>query len=95
MGKDLENMNHPQPPTPIFTDNYTARVLSNETLKIGQDKLMYMRFHWIRDRIKQNQHQILCLPGSSNKEDYFSKNHPPTHQRKMRSPFLRVNESIT
>ena len=95
MRQDLENMNHPQPPTPIFTDNITARGLSHETLKIGQEKFMDMRFHWIRDRIKQNQYQILWLPGSSNKADYFSKHHSPTHHRKMRPQFLRVDESIT
>lgn len=51
-----------------------------------------MRFHWIRDRVKQGQFQVLCLPGSSNREDYFSKNHSPTHHRKMRPMFLQLDD---
>ena len=90
----LENLNHPQTPTPLYTDNMTAKGLSNEELKMGQAKFMDMSFHWICDRIKEGHFQILWIPGSINKADYFSKNHSPTHHRKMRPFYLKVDESL-
>ena len=90
----LENLGHSQPPTPIFTDNLTSQGLANESLKMGQSKFMDMRFHLIRDRIKQGHFQILWLPGSNNKADYFSKHHSPTHHRKMRPIYLQLEASM-
>ena len=90
----LEDLNHTQPPTPLFTDNETAKGLAHETLKIGQAKFMDMRFHWIRDRIRQKQFQVLWIPGAFNRADYFSKHHSPTHHRKMRPQYLSMEESV-
>ena len=91
---DLENLNNPQPPTPLYTDNMTEKGLENEELKMGQSKFMDMSFHLIRDRIKEGHFQILWVPGSRNKEDYFSNHHSPTHHRKMRPLYLKVDESF-
>ena len=90
----LENLGHSQPTTPIFTDNITEKGLSNDSLKIGQSKFMDMRFHWIRDRVKQGQFQVLWLTGSSNYADYFSKHHSPTHHRKMRPMYLHLDAPL-
>ena len=30
---DLENLNHPQPPAPLYTDNMTEKGFANEELK--------------------------------------------------------------
>jgi len=40
----LEEMGHPQPPTPIQTDNSTANGFLNETMKQKRSKAMDMRF---------------------------------------------------
>ena len=40
---------------------------------------MDMRFHWLRDQSK---------PGSSNLADYWTKHHPASHHRNLRSEFL-------
>jgi hypothetical protein len=41
----LEELGHPQPPTPMMvTDNSTA----NESVKQKRSKAMDMRFYWIR-----------------------------------------------
>jgi hypothetical protein len=46
----LEFMGHPQPPTPMQTDNTTALgVVDNNVIK--KPKLMDMKYHWLRDRI--------------------------------------------
>ena len=49
----LVEMHHPQPPTPIQVDNYTAVGISNKSIKQKRSKAMDMRFYWIPDRILQ------------------------------------------
>jgi hypothetical protein len=47
----LEELGHPQPPTPLVTDNITAAGIPNDTIKQKRSKAMDMRFYWIRDRV--------------------------------------------
>ncbi|GAX19836.1 hypothetical protein FisN_11Lu298 [Fistulifera solaris] len=47
----LEEMNHPQPATPIVTDNSTASGIANDTVKQKRSKAMDMHFYWIHDRV--------------------------------------------
>jgi hypothetical protein len=49
----LEELEHPQPPTPMETDNTTATGYSNGTIKQKRTKAMDMRFYWIKDRVKK------------------------------------------
>ena len=51
----LEFLGHPQPATPIQTDNACANGIMNETVKVKRSKAMDMRFWWVRDRVKQKQ----------------------------------------
>jgi hypothetical protein len=46
---------HNQPATPIKTDNACAAGITIRTVKQRQSKAMDMRFHWIRNRVKQGQ----------------------------------------
>jgi hypothetical protein len=46
----LTEMGHTQPPTPLRTDNSTAFVILNETIKQKRSKAMDMRYHWLTDR---------------------------------------------
>lgn len=85
----LLDLGHNQPPTPIQTDNDTATGLANETIKQKHSKTVDMRFHWVRDRIEQEQFQVYWRPGSTNKADYFSKHHAPGHHRMMRTEYLK------
>ena len=43
-------MEHPQPRTPIQTDNLTAEGVVNNKIQSKHTKAMDMRFHWLRDR---------------------------------------------
>jgi hypothetical protein len=56
--KTLEELGHPQPPTPMETDNTTATGYSNDTIKQKRTKAMVMRFYWIKYRVKQGQFNV-------------------------------------
>jgi len=45
----LEFMGHPQPPTPMQTDNTTALGIINNNL-INKMKAMDIKYHWLRNR---------------------------------------------
>ena len=53
MGVRLEELGHPQPATPMRTDNSTAHGMMNKTEEQKQSKSMDMRFYWLQDRVKQ------------------------------------------
>ena len=63
----LEEMGHPQPPTPIQVDNSIVLGIATDTIKQRKYKAMDMRFYWIRDRINQDQFNIYRKPGSTAK----------------------------
>jgi hypothetical protein len=54
----LEELGHPQPPTPTETDNTTATGYSNGTIKQKRTKAMDMHFYWIKYRVKQGQFHV-------------------------------------
>jgi hypothetical protein len=41
----LEELGHPQPPTPIQTDNSTAAGVAKDTVKQKRSKVINMRFY--------------------------------------------------
>ena len=84
----LTEMGHPQPRTPIQTDNSTAEGVINSKIQPKRTKAMDMRFHWLRDREAQGQFRIYWRPGKTNLADYFTKHHPPMHHVNIRSEFL-------
>ena len=84
----LEYLGHPQPATPIQTDNSTADGILNGTVKQKRSKAIDMRFYWLRDRIEQKQFQVHWQPGSANFADYFTKHHPAKHHQNIRPAYL-------
>ncbi|KAI2502091.1 Reverse transcriptase (RNA-dependent DNA polymerase) [Fragilaria crotonensis] len=84
----LEEMGHPQPATPMATDNSTASGIATDTVKQKRSKAIDMRFYWIRDRVRQGQFQIYWSKGTTNRADYFSKHHPASHHQAIRSTYL-------
>jgi hypothetical protein len=84
----LEELGHPQPPTPIQTDNSTAAGIANESVKQKRSKAIDMRFYWIRDRVRQGQFLVYWKKGILNKADYFTKHHPTSHHRAIRSSYF-------
>jgi hypothetical protein len=84
----LIDMGHPQPLTPIQTDNACAAGIANDTVKQRRSKAIDMRFYWIKDRVKQGQFLVHWRRGADNNADYFTKHHPTSHHRIMRSQYL-------
>ena len=85
----LAEMGHPQPPTPMQTDNSTAEGIINSKVQPKRTKAMDMRFHWLRDRgVNQRQFRFYWRPGPYNYADYWTKHHPASHHRNMRAEFL-------
>jgi hypothetical protein len=84
----LIDMGHPQPPTPLKTDNSTAYGILTSLVRQKHSKPFDMRFYWLKDRIKQNQFQVYWKPSTENRADYFTINHPPAHHRAMQSHYL-------
>jgi hypothetical protein len=54
----LEELGHPQPPTPLHTDNITSTGYNNGTIKQKRTRAMDMRFYWVKDRVKQRQFHV-------------------------------------
>jgi hypothetical protein len=84
----LQDLGHPQPPTPIQTDNSCAAGIANGTVKQRRSKAIDMRFYWVRDRVAQSHFVVHWRRGSDNLADYFTKHHSPAHHRLMRSRYL-------
>jgi hypothetical protein len=62
----LQELGHPQPPTPIATDNSTASGIANDSVKQRRSKAMDMRFYWVRNRVRQGQFHIYWKQGALN-----------------------------
>ena len=79
----LIKMGHPQPPTPLKTNNTTAQEILTGKFRQKRSKSIDMRFWWLKDRTEQKQFRAELGPGKGNLADYTTKFHIPTHQRKM------------
>jgi len=84
----LREMGHPQPPTPMQTDNSTANGVLNNNVQPKRTKAMDMRFHWLRCRMAQAQFRFHWRPGPFNLGDYWTKHHSPAHHRNFRREIL-------
>ena len=84
----LEEMGHPQPPTPIQTDNSTAEGVVNNKVQPKRMIPMDMRFYWLRCRINQKQFRFHWRPGTTNLADYWTKHHPGIHHKNFRREIL-------
>ena len=84
----LIELGHPQPATPIQTDNECANGILNGTVKQRRSKAIDMRFYWLQDRVEQGQFRVYWQPGNSNLGDYLSKHHAPAHHQRMRPLYL-------
>jgi hypothetical protein len=63
-------------------DNTSAIGIATDSVKQKRSKAVDMRFHWIRDRVRQAQFTITYIPTQQNLADYFTKNLPfEAHQQ--------------
>ena len=88
----LIQMGHPQPPTPIKTDNTTARDFAYNNIAIKKAKSWDMRCYWIRDRENQMHFKIYWKKGTDVKDpnhaDYYTKHHSTIHHKGVRHRYI-------
>jgi hypothetical protein len=89
MRTTLQEMGHPQGPTPVQFDNKCATGILTDTQR--RSKAMDMRFYWLRDRVRQAQFHVHWKPGNSNLGDYPTKHHPTKHHIAVRPTYVMNN----
>ena len=78
----LAEMGHKEPPTPMQTDNSTARGVVNNNIQTQHTQAMDMRLHWLRCCKAQCQFRFFWCPGTTNRADYRTKHHCAAHHIK-------------
>ena len=89
----LIEMGHPQPATPMKTDNSTATSIINKTIKQKRSKAIDMRFYWLCDRVTQGMFNVYWEPGLNNLADYPTKHHSGTHHKAVCGIYLYQKDS--
>ena len=82
-------LNHPQPDTPLKTDNSTEAGFVYYNIHKKRSKSWDMRYHWLRDKQTQQQFNIFWEKGANNNADYCTKHHPTAHQRSERAKYIQ------
>ena len=85
----LVALNHPQPPTPIKTDNSTANGFIHKNIHQKRSKSWDMRYYWLRDKMTQKKLHVFWEKGLSNNADYFTKHHPTKYHQLIRPKYIR------
>ena len=94
-------MNHPQPPTPVKTDNTTAQAFTYNNITIKKAKSWDMRYYWLRDRENQLHFKISWKKGTDNDDpnhaDYYTKHHSTIYHKGIRHNYVhdKVNYMAT
>ena len=84
----INEMGHPQPTTPVTTDNSTAQGLITKSMIPKAAKAYDMRFNWLKCRQAQRQFDFIWRRGNRNRADYHSKRHPTKHYIEKRPEFV-------
>ena len=86
----LEALGYRQPATTLHADNMAAVGIANDTVKLRRSKAIDMRYHWIRDRVRQGIFKVLWSEGKDNIADYFPKTQPTKRQVMFESIFTKT-----
>ena len=85
--RTLTALGHPQPPTPLKTNNSTALGYVKNLVNQKRSKSWDMRFHWLREKNSKDL-QVYWAPGKNNLADYFTKHHSPTYHKLVRPWYI-------
>lgn len=89
----LQELGHPQPPTPLHCDNKTATAIANDTIRKQRSHAMEMRFFWATDQVNQGYFDVRWHPGQENLADYTSKHHSAKHHQRVRPYYVHMHTS--
>ena len=84
----LQALGHPQPPTPLKTDNSTANAFVNKSLQQKKSKSWDMKYHWLCDKQQQKYFRVFWDRGSKNGANYFTKHHPSPYHKLIRAKYV-------
>jgi hypothetical protein len=84
----LEELGHPQPRTPIQTNNSSAHALLTNKILPKALKAMDMQFQWLCCCSTQDQYRFYWRLGTQNFTDYWTKHHPKNHHKSFRPLIL-------
>ena len=62
----LKTLGHPQPPTPIKTDNAAATSFIHQTMRHKKSKSWDMRYWWLKENLAQSEFDIFWDKGVHN-----------------------------
>ena len=88
-------LGHPQPPTPIRTDNSTASSFANSAYTPKRSKSWDMRYHWLQDRVKSKDFYIYWDKGKINRADYHTKHFSPSYHQEQRKHYILQGHLLT
>eukprot|EP00957_Ditylum_brightwellii_P035614 2699584-Ditylum_brightwellii.AAC.1 len=86
-------MGHPQPPTPLITNNNTAHGLTTGSMIQKISKAVDMRFHWLKCQEAKKQFNIKWKRRETNRADYHSKHHHPSLHQQQQAQYV-VNAAV-
>ena len=89
----LEELGHPQPPTPVHCDNSTAVAIANDTVKKQRSRSMEMKFFWTTSQVAIGNFNVTWHPGQENLADYFTKHFDAKHHQNVRPWYLHMKNS--
>ena len=89
----LEEMGHPQPPTPINCDSLTTTGIVNGTVKRQRSRSMEKNYFYVIDQVDNKQFIVEWYPGHENLGDYISKHHEEKHHKEVRNIYLHDENS--
>jgi hypothetical protein len=90
----LIELRYKQPATPLRTDNSTSFEILNETIKQKRSKSMDTRYHWLTDKVHEQQFDVYWGPGCEKLGDYHTKHHSAQHHKDMRRLILHQANSL-
>jgi hypothetical protein len=88
-------LGHPQPATPLKTDNSTSHSFAHANIKQRRSKTWDMRWNWLREKATHKQLRIYWDKGQNNNADYFTKHHPPSHHIVQRPRYVLNAHQVT
>jgi len=81
-------LGHPQPPTPMKTDNETTNNFIHNNVMQKRSKSWDMRYYWLRDQHNQNNFDFYWDKSENNHGDYWTKHFPAIYHRFIRATYV-------
>ena len=74
--------------TLLTTDNKCAEGIANDSIKLKRSRAMDMRYHWLRDRVKNGDFTVKWRKNTHSLADFFTKVLPTKQFQEMRKLFI-------